>query len=162
MVVRIQPAFAEAGKVLAASGNARGLEAAQELARITHHLDRITGDHPGGHHLARGFEGEVEHRGKVESEAQGARDLADDLAVTAIEPGIAGGENLACGGRWPYNVAETVHGSTLEIYTGEQRSFNRSLAVPQQLVRLLGIYDVAREKNDPGGLDAGKQRSQIG
>ena len=112
------------------------------------------------HHAARGFEGEIEHRGEVNIESEGAAVLSDQLAVLAEEFAIAGGEYIRRRGRWPEHVAKSVYAAAFEVDAGEQRRGNAFLAIAQEAPGLLGALDVACEQDHSCWLQTREQGTE--
>ena len=74
---------AESGKVLAATQDSRLAESAQELARITNRLPRISRNRARAQHTLRFLETQVNTRREIGIEAQRPKLLTDQLPVPA-------------------------------------------------------------------------------
>src|SRR5579862_9196000 len=108
MVMTIEGAFAETGKVLATSQHVGGAQSGEKFAGVGYGFTRIGGNGTGTHHAARGFEGKIEDGGEVEVEAEGTAVFSDELAVLAEKFVVTAGEDLRSGRGGAESFAEAI------------------------------------------------------
>src|SRR5271157_3922264 len=160
VVTAVERALAKAGKVLAASQNARGSKPGEKLARISNRLTRIRRNRARTHHVARSFKRQIEHGSEVDVESKSTAILSDHLPVLAEKLAIAGREHVRRRRSGTKHIAKTVHLSTFEIDTSKQRSRNALLAIPQQTPGLRGTLYISREQDYTGRLQPREQGSE--
>ena len=112
------------------------------------------------HDSARCSKCEIHDRSKVSVETQRAAGFADDLAVLAKEPGIAGGKNIRRRRRRSSDVAKAIDLATFHIDARKQRRRNACLAFFEQFVSLLATDDIARKENHTRRLQSCEQGTE--
>jgi hypothetical protein len=160
LVMAVERALAEAGKMFAAPQNPGVRQPGKELADIFHGIHGIGRDCTRRHHLARCLEGKIEYGGEVYVKAECTAVLADNLAVLAKHVGIACGKDIRRRRRRPKGLAKTVDAPAFQIDASEKGRRNAFLAFPQQLPGLFWRLNVTGEKNHAGRLQTAKQGSE--
>src|SRR5579862_2096479 len=98
LMVAVEPALPESGKVLAATEHARSQKSAEKFTPVRRNVLRIHGHRPRIHHAARSLEGQIHYGSKVDVKSEGAAVLADDLPMLAKQSWIIGRKYFS-GGR---------------------------------------------------------------
>jgi hypothetical protein len=160
LVMAVERALAEAGKMFPAPKNPGVCQSGKELADVFHGFHGIWRDCARCHHLARRLEGQIEDGGKVYVEAERTAVVADNLAVLAKHARIAGGKHVRRRWRGPKGVAKTIDTPAFQINASEKRRRNAFLAFPEQLPGLFRRLNVTGEKDHAGRLQAAKQGSE--
>ncbi len=113
---------------------------------------RITSLESGGAQIEHGREGDIE--------AEQAQLRADEVAVLAEEPLVAGSGDSGGGGHGRDEVAEAIDEAAFDIDGVEEGSIADNIGdAVEQRVYLCRLFDVAAKENGAGGPDEAKPRA---
>ena len=131
LVMRVQIAFTQAGKVLAGTQHARLAQTTQKLAGVNHGFFGVFGDSARTHHRMRSFKSEVKRGREIGIEAKSAAGLADQTSMFPEQAALPAGEHICRCGRGTENIAETIDLAAFHVHTAEHGRGDEHLAFAQ-------------------------------
>lgn len=156
----VECAFTEPREVFTAANYTGIVKTTKECTSVTDRLFRAIGYRSRTEDFLRGCEAQIQAWGKIGVEPQGANLIADQPTVFAKEFGRTGRTYVRNRRNRSNHVAQAIDRATFHVDAQEHGSGDRPLCMPEKLVYLRCLFDVALEQDYAAGIQRPERRAQ--